>query len=492
MAAADGTLAVGETPEPRAEAGAEETAAAAGAATREVDRLTDLIIAGGTVVTPAGASQADIGVRGGRIEAIGYALDRTGAEMVDATGLLVLPGVIDVHTHLRLPVPEQPDRFAQDTAAAGRGGTTTVLTFNNPGTGISEAGSRSLLRGMAEFQERTAGESAIDYGLCAVLSGQQDDPIGELPALIEAGVPTFKAFMVYDFRLPDADLERAMRVAAAHGGMLQVHCEEPAIIEPLVTAALSRGDTRPRDHALTRPARAEGAATRKAIDMAHRADAPLYIVHLSCEEALEAVADAKARGEPVYAETCPHYLTLTDALYADPDDAEVMKRVISPPLRSRGDVEALWAGLRDGTLDVVGSDHVPDRLDTEKRVPAPPFPEISNGGPGIETLLGLVYSEGVAKGRIGLERLVEVLAGTPARLFGLPVKGAIEVGRDADLVLLDPGARRTMRQRDLHHTSDYTPFEGMELTGEVRDVLLRGRAVTPGGGRYLERAARSA
>ncbi|MEP7082195.1 MAG: dihydropyrimidinase [Chloroflexota bacterium] len=462
------------------------------AATGGADRLTDLVIAGGTVVTPDGVATADVFVRGGRIEAIGPALSRDEAEVIDATGLVVLPGVIDVHTHLRLPDPEHPGRFAQDTAAAARGGTTTVLTFNNPGTGISEAGSQSLLRGMEEFRQRTAGESAIDYGLCAVLSGQQQDPIGELPALIEAGVPTFKAFMVYDFRLPDDDLERAMRVASAHGGMLQVHCEEPAIIEPLVAAALSRGEVGPRGHATTRPPRAEGAATRKAIEMARRANAALYVVHLSCEEALEAVADAKARGEPVYAETCPHYLALTDALYADPDDAEVMKRVISPPLRSRGDVEALWAGLRDGILDVVGSDHVPDRLDTEKRLPAPRFPEISNGGPGIETLLALVYSEGMAKGRIGLERLVEVLAGTPARLFGLPAKGAIEVGRDADLVLLDPAARRTMRQRDLHHTSDYTPFEGIELTGEVRDVLLRGRSVTPGGGRYLERAARPA
>lgn len=464
---------------------------AAGAATGD-DRLTDLVITGGTVVTPDGVSRADIAVTDGRIEAVGAELRRTGAGLLDATGLLVIPGVIDVHTHLRLPVPEQPNRFAQDTAAAARGGTTTVLTFNNPGTGITDAGSRSLLRGMGEFRERTLGESAIDYGLCAVLSGGQEDPIGELPALIDAGVPTFKAFMVYDFRLPDADLERAMRVAAAHGGMLQVHCEEPEIIEPLVAAALSRGETGPRGHALTRPTRAEGAATRKAIEMARRADAPLYVVHLSCEEALDAVAEAKARGEPVYAETCPHYLALTDALYTDADDAEVMKRVISPPLRSRGDVEALWAGLYDGVLDVVGSDHVPDRLDTEKRIPAPPFPEISNGGPGIETLLALVYSEGVAGGRIGLERLVEVLSVTPARLFGLPAKGAIEVGRDADLVLLDPAARRTMRQRDLHHTSDYTPFEGMELSGDIREVLLRGRRATPGGGRYLERDPRPA
>ncbi len=309
------------------------------------------------------------------------------------------------------------------------------------------------------------------------VSGQQEDPIGELPALIEAGVPTFKAFMVYDFRLPDDDLFAAMRTAGRHGGMLQVHCEEPGIIDPLVADALRRGQTSCRYHALTRPSRAEGAATRKAIEMARRAEAPLYIVHLSCDEALEAVAEAKQRGEPVHAETCPHYLAFTDARYGDKDEAEVIKSVISPPLRSRADVDALWAGLRDGVLDIVGSDHVPDRLDTEKRVPAPPFPEISNGGPGIETLLAVVYSEGVATGRIGIERMVDVLATTPARRFGLPSKGAIEVGRDADLVIWDPGARRTLRQADLHHTSDFTPYEGMEVNGGIAKVVVGGHSV---------------
>jgi dihydropyrimidinase len=449
--------------------------------------MSDLVVAGGTVVTPGGSVQADVAVRDGRIERIGPALDAGEAAVIDATGLLVLPGVIDVHTHLRLPDAERPHRFSQDTLAAAAGGTTTVLTFNNPGTGISEDGARSPLHGLDEFRERTMGESAIDYGLSAVIGGHQDDPIGELPDLIERGVPTFKAFMVYDFRLADADLDRVLRTAARHGGMLQVHCEEPAIIDPLVADAIRRGETACRYHALTRPSRAEGAATRKAIEMARRAEAPLYIVHLSCDEALEAVAEAKSRGEPVFGETCPHYLTFTDALYEDSDEAEVIKRVISPPLRTASDVEALWAGLRGGILDVVGSDHVPDRLDAEKAVPAPPFPEISNGGPGVETLLGVVYSEGVAGGRITVERLAEVLAETPAQLFGLPSKGAIEVGRDADLVLWDPAARRTLTQADLHHTSDYTPYEGMELAGAPVRVLARGLDPAVGAGRFVER-----
>ncbi len=450
--------------------------------------MSGTLLRNGSVVTADGIQVADVAIREGRIERIGPDLELAGATVVDATGLLVLPGVIDVHTHMRLPAAEHPDRFRQDTLAAAQGGTTTILTFNNPGTGISDAGAASLLRGLEEFRERTVGESAVDFGLCAVVTGRQDDPVGELPALIHAGVPTFKAFMVYDFALPDEALERVMRTAARHGGMLQLHCEEPGIIDPLVADALARGETGCRHHALTRPTRAEGSATRKVIEMARRAEAPLYIVHLSCDEALDAVAEAKARGEPVYAETCPHYLTFTDELYADPDEAEVIKRVISPPLRTRADVNALWAGLRDGILDVVASDHVPDRLDAEKRVPAPPFPEISNGAPGVETLLSVVYAEGVAKGRIGVERMVEVLATTPSRLFGLPSKGAIEVGLDADIVLWDPEARRTLHQADLHHTSDFTPYEGLEVAGAVREVIVRGRRIGEADGRFLERS----
>ena len=449
--------------------------------------MTDLVVAGGTVVNPGGSIQADLSVAGGRIEHIGADLPRDDIEVIDATGMLVLPGVVDVHTHVRVSDPEHPDRFERDLQAAAHGGTTTVLAFNNPGTGISEQGSTSLLRGLEEFRERTAGRAAIDYGLCAVVSAQQPDALDELPELIRRGVPTFKAFMVYDFAVADDVLPRLLRTAARHGGMLMLHCEDPAIIDPLVADALARGDIGPQHHALTRPPEAEARATRRAIELARQAQAPLYVVHLSCEGALEAVAEAKARGEPVYAETCPHYLTFTDDLYADPDDAEVIKRVISPPLRSRTDVDALWGGLRDGILDVVASDHVPDRLDTEKRLPAPPFPEISNGAPGIETLLSVAYSVGVAEGRIGVERLVEVLSATPARLFGLATKGELAVGRDADLVVWDPAARRTLSQASLHHTSDFTPYEGLEVRGAPVQVLSRGRSPEVGAGHFLER-----
>ncbi|MGZ8563409.1 MAG: dihydropyrimidinase, partial [Candidatus Limnocylindria bacterium] len=344
------------------------------------------------MVTAERSFAADVAISGGRISAVGEELAKAhpDAPTLDATGLLVLPGVVDVHTHTRLPTDAEPDRFFQDSVAAAFGGTTTFLAFNNPGTGISEEGTASLLAGMREFRARTAGESAVDFGLSAVITGQQADPVAELPELIAAGVPTAKAFMIYDFRLPDERLFAALRGMARHGGMLQVHCENATIIDALVSEALARGDTAGRHHAPSRPTYAEAEATHRAIALARAADASVYVVHLSCADALAEVLAAKARGWPVYAETCPHYLAFTDDRYGHPDEAEVIKSVISPPFRSDADRQALWLGLHGRGLDLVATDHVPDRIAVEKQVPAPPFPQISNGAPGIETLLTVV------------------------------------------------------------------------------------------------------
>jgi dihydropyrimidinase len=460
--------------------------------------MADLVVSGGTVVTAERSFTADVVVADGRIEAVGAGLARRHpkARIVDASDLLVLPGCVDVHTHTRLPSEDEPDRFYQDSVAAAYGGTTTFLAFNNPGTGISEAGSQSLLAGLGEFRQRTDGESAVDFALSAVITGQQDDPTAELPALIEAGVPTAKAFMVYDFRLPDERLFAALQVMGRHGGMLQVHCENATIIDALTRGALDAGHTACRHHAECRPTYAEAEATHRAIALARAAEASVYVVHLSCADALAEVVAAKARGWPVYAETCPHYLAWTDARYEGDDEGEVIKSVISPPLRSDADRQALWLGLARGGLDLVATDHVPDRLAVEKALPAPPFPQISNGAPGIETLLSVVYSVGVAAGRLSLERMVDVLATTPARLFGLGRKGAVEAGRDADLVLFDPNASRIIEQRELHHTSDFTPYEGLHVRGQVHTVLLRGEPVVREGlfvgrrgrGQFLERS----
>lgn len=461
--------------------------------------MSDLLIRGGTVVTATGSHLADVLVSGGLIEKVlapeeGARAVASAREVISAEGLLVLPGAVDVHTHTRVASDAEPDRFFQDTVAAAFGGTTTLFAFNNPKTGSSEAAERSLVVGMREWRAATSGDAAVDIAPSLAMSGRADDPIAEIPAIVDGGVPTAKAFMVYDFRLDDRRLFDALGTMGRAGGVLSVHCEDPVLIDAGVSAAIARGDTRPRDHAVSRTPAAEAVATHRALAFAQAADAPLHIVHLSSALALSQVRRAKKAGVRVSVETCPHYLAFTSDRY-DGTDEEAIRYVISPPLRSRWDREALWAGLADGTLDLVATDHVPDRLAVEKRLPAPPFPEISNGAPGVETLLAVVYGEGVARGRITVERMVDLLSTTPARLFGVTGKGAVAPGLDADLVLFDPAARRTIRAADLHHTSDYTPYEGLEVAGAVRSVFVRGRAVIGDGvfvgqrgfGRFVER-----
>jgi dihydropyrimidinase len=461
--------------------------------------MTDLLVRGGTVVTAGGSWRADVLVSGGRIEAVVEAAEgeraaKSAREVVPADGLLVLPGVIDVHTHTRVASDAEPDRFFQDTVAAAFGGTTTLFAFNNPKTGSSAEAERSLVVGMHEWRAATAGDAAVDIAPSLALSGRATDPIAEIPAIVDGGVPTAKAFMVYDFRLDDRRLFEALGAMGRAGGVLSVHCEDPVLIDAGVSAALARGDTRPRDHAVSRTPTAEAVATHRALAFAGAADAPIHIVHLSSALALDEVRRARAAGVRISVETCPHYLALTADRYAGTDE-EAIRYAISPPLRGAADRDALWAGLADGALDLVATDHVPDRLAVEKRLPAPPFPDISNGAPGVETLLAVVYGEGVARGRITVERMVDLLSTTPARLFGVTGKGAVEAGLDADLVLFDPAARRTIRAAELHHTSDYTPYEGLEVAGAVRSVFLRGRAVVRDGvfvgrrghGRFVER-----
>jgi dihydropyrimidinase len=436
-----------------------------------------VVIRGGTVVTPAGSRTADIGIRGETIVAVEPGLPVASADrVVDAAGLLVLPGVIDVHTHTRIASDEEPDRFFRDSVAAAFGGTTTFLAFDNPGTGISASAERSLVAAMREWSAATEGESAVDYGLSGVVTSQQDDPLREIQALVDAGVPTMKAFMVYEFGIDEQALPGLMRAVGAAGGMLQLHCEDATELRRRTAALVASGAIAPSDHAVSRPPAVEAGATARAVAWALAQDAPLYVVHLSCTDALAAVRSGKADGAAVFAETCPHFLALDESRYLLPEQ-ESIRYVVSPPLRSPADRDALWAGLSDAALDVVATDHVPDRLAVEKRYRGQPFTEISNGAPGIETLLSVVYSAGVVEGRMTLERMVDVLSATPARLFGLERKGALESGRDADVVLFDPAHRGTIQAAGLHHTSDYTPFEGMAVAGAVRAVFLRGHEV---------------
>ncbi len=453
--------------------------------------MSALVVRGGTVVRSTGSTPADVLVEDGRIVAVEPDLSGPAAtaDVVDGRGLLVLPGSVDVHTHTRVASDAEPDRFFQDSVAAAMGGTTTFLAFNNPGTGASPAAERSLLAGLREWRDRTSGDSAVDIGLSLAVSGRMDDPVEELRRIVDAGVPTAKAFMVFDFRLDDRRLIDAMRSLGSSGGMLEVHCEDPVLIDTAVEAALQRGNTSPRYHAATRTREAEAVATHRAMAFAEAADAPVHVVHLSTAGALRAVSEARERGVRATAETCPHYLVLDETVYGGTDALDVARFVISPPIRGAADRDALWGGLAEGSLELVATDHVPDRLDREKAaaVNGVSFDRISNGSPGIETLLTLLYSEGVAKGRITVERMVELLATAPATRFGLVGKGDVAPGFDADLVLFDPHATRTIRGRQLHHTSDYTPYEGLVVSGAVRDVFVRGRRVVADGAFVGER-----
>jgi dihydropyrimidinase len=434
-------------------------------------------------VLPDGQRAADLLIDGERIasiDAAGTVPAATVDRVIEADGLLVLPGVIDVHTHTRTPSGDEPDRFFQDSVAAAFGGTTTFLSFNNPGTGISEAAQGRLRDGIDEWLDRTAGESAIDFGLSAVITAQQSDPLDDLAHAIERGVPTFKAFMVYDFGIDPERLRPMLRHVADAGGMLELHCEDREELDLEINRLVDSGQTRPADHARSRPPSVEAAGTAEAVRWALDDDAPLYVVHLSCAGALRQAMDAQAAGARVYVETCPHFLALGIDRYEGLDE-DAIRYVVSPPLRSEFDRQMLWSGLSATKIQVIATDHVPDRLTVEKRYAGQPFPQISNGAPGIETLLTVVYSGGVVTGRITLERMVDVLSATPARLFGLSRKGSLAVGNDADIVLFDPFAERTIRAADLHHTSDYTPYEGMAVRGAVRRVIVRGSDVIRGG-----------
>jgi len=433
----------------------------------------DLVVRGGTVVTAAGSFQADVGIAEGRIAELGTVAGD--APAIDATGRFILPGGVDVHTHLRLPTSELPERLYQDMVAAACGGTTTVLTF------IEMPRGGSILQTLATWSAGAPSQAAVDYGFHVILNEFTPRVAAEIPQVIAAGCPTFKGFMVYDdLRIEDADLLRAFRLTAEHGGMMMVHCENRTLLEDGIARHVAAGETAPRFHALSRPPLVEAEATYRAICLARAAKAPLYIVHLSCREALRHVREAKARGRAVFAETCPHYLTLSEERYDAPED-EAARFIISPPLRERSQHEHLWNALAAGQLDCVGSDHVPRSRAGERARGLTSFVDIPNGAPGIETRVPLVYDPGVSGGELSLERFVDVVATAPAALFGLEHKGAIEVGRDADLVIWDPDAEWEIRQERLHHSADFTPYEGRRVRGAPTRVLLRGQEIVKDG-----------
>jgi dihydropyrimidinase len=455
------------------------------------------LIRNGTVLTDAGRAAADVFIENGTIARVGQGLPPQADTVIDASGLFVIPGGIDAHTHLDMPAGDitSTDDFESGTIAAAHGGTTTIIDFATPEPG------ESALAALDTWQAKAAGKAVIDYGFHMVLRGFDERAAAEAATLASReGVTSFKMFMAYPGRLmaDDGGIFRALRQTRAHGGLVLVHAENGGAIEALTAEALGRGDTGPKFHALTRPPRAEAEATGRAIALAEMAGAPVFIVHLSCAEALEAVRQGRARGVAVSAETCPQYLCLSDAEY-ERGGFDAAKFVVSPPLRTGAHQEALWRGLAARDLDTVATDHCPFGFANppHKQRGRDDFSKIPNGAPGIETRLMLIWDAGVRAGRLTPERFVEVIAAAPARIFGLwPRKGAIAEGSDADIVLWDPEKRVTLSAATHHMRVDYSLYEGRTVTGAPDTVLSRGEIIVDRGafvgrkgrGRFIRRA----
>ncbi|MFJ6676720.1 dihydropyrimidinase [Actinosynnema sp. NPDC091369] len=438
------------------------------------------LIKGGTVVNATGAVAADVLVDGEKIVALlapGFPVQADAA--IDATGKYVIPGGIDAHTHMEMPFGGtfSADTFETGTIAAAWGGTTTIIDF-----AVQPKGS-SLLSTLDKWHAKADGRCAVDYGFHMIVSDVTDTSLKEMESCIDAGVNTFKMFMAYPgvFYATDGEILRAMQKARETGATIMMHAENGIAIDQLVAQALAQGRTDPVEHGLTRPAELEGEATSRAITLAKVTGSPLYIVHLSAAQALDAVTKARDTGQNVFAETCPQYLYLSLEDLAKPD-FEGSKYVASPPLRPKEHQSELWRGLRTNDLSVVSTDHCPFCFKDQKELGRGDFSKIPNGMPGVEHRMDLLH-QGVVKGEITLERWVEICSTTPARMFGLhPRKGVIAPGADADVVVYDPEARQVISAATHHMNVDYSAYEGMEITGKVDTVLSRGRVVVDAGG----------
>jgi dihydropyrimidinase len=454
----------------------------------------DTIIKNATIVTAIDTTLADVGISGGKISAIAVQLSPENAtQTIDASNHLLLPGGIDVHTHLDMPFggTNSADDFQTGTIAAAFGGTTTLIDF-----AIQYKG-QTLRHAFDTWMKKAHDKATIDYAFHCIITDLGSAQLEEMADLIREGVTSFKLFMAYPgvFMLDDASIFRAMRQAAKYSGLICMHAENGGAIDVIVQQALAEGKRAPKYHALTRPTTAEAEATSRAIALAEMAGCPVYIVHLSCNDALEKVREARDRGLPAYAETCPQYLYLSlDNMNAP--GFEAAKYVFTPPLREKWHQERLWHGLTHDTLQVVSTDHCPFCFKEQKELGIDDFTKIPNGGPGIEHRLSLIYTGGVHGKRFSPNRFVEVVATAPAKLFGLfPRKGTIAVGSDADLVIFDPNEEQVISAKTHHMRVDYSMFEGIQIKGVPKTVLSRGKPVIdagqfvgrPGSGQFLRR-----
>ncbi|HJQ69275.1 MAG TPA: dihydropyrimidinase [Blastocatellia bacterium] len=453
------------------------------------------LIKNGNVVTAVDDYFADILVEDGKVALIGARLDMEADRVIDATDHLVIPGGIDPHTHMELPFggTSSSDDFRTGTIAAAHGGTTTIIDF------AVQYHGESLVQAVDNWHKKAEGKTAIDYGFHLITTDLPDERVPEMRQLISEGVMSFKLFMAYPgvFLVDDATIYRAMKTAGAAGGLICMHAENGIVINEIIKHALAEGKTAPRYHALTRPTKAEAEGVHRAIAIAEMADSPVYIVHLSCADALEEVREARDEGLPAYAETCPQYLFLDYSLY-EREGFEGAKWVMTPPLREKWNQQKLWQGLAGNDLQVISTDHCPFCFKEQKEMGRDDFTKIPNGGPGVEHRMSLIYNGGVAEGRVSVNRFVELTSTSAAKLFGLfPRKGTIAVGSDADIVVFDPNREETISAATHHMNVDYSAYEGMKVRGVTRTVLSRGRVIIedgkytgkPGDGQFLKRGA---
>jgi dihydropyrimidinase len=448
----------------------------------------ETIIKNGSVVTATDTYRADIAITNGKVAAIAADLPiENASKVIDAANRLVLPGGIDVHTHLDMPFggTTSADDFETGTRAAAFGGTTTLIDF-----AIQYKG-QQLRQAFDTWMSKAASKAVSDYAFHCIVTDVSGGQLSEMNDLVHEGVTSFKLFMAYPgvFMLDDGSIFRALQTTAKNGGLVCMHAENGSAIDVIVQQALAEGKKAPKYHALTRPTTAEAEATARAIALAEMAGAPIYIVHMSCNDALEKVREARDRGLPVYAETCPQYLYLSIENFEAPG-FEGAKYVFTPPLREKWHQEKLWNGLKRDHLQVVSTDHCPFCFKEQKEIGRDDFTKIPNGGPGVEHRMSLIYSGGVAGGRFSVNRFVELVSTTPAKLFGLyPRKGTIAVGSDADLVIFDPKRKHTISAKTHHMRVDYSMFEGIEVTGMPDVVLSRGSVIVDGD-KFLGRAGR--
>ena len=454
-----------------------------------------VLIKGGRIVTAADDYVADIYAEDETVTLIGEALDQQADKTIDATGKYVLPGMVDPHTHLDMPFGGTTtiDDVESGQTAAAFGGTTTHVDFiiQPPGSTFAEA--------IAEWRAKANGKQVIDMGYHMAVTDLKDGgTLEDLAALPDEGITSYKLFMAYKGALmvDDETLFKTMEVAAETGALVMVHAENGDAIDVLVKEALAAGNTEPKYHALTRPPETEGEATNRAIQLARVAGAPLYVVHVSCQESVEPIALAREKGWDVWGETCTQYF-FVDYTFLERPDFEGAKYVYTPPPRDKANQEILWNAVRADILSAISTDHCAFRWDTQKSLGKDDFSKIPNGGPGLENRLQMIHQFGVREGRITLNRMVELLATNPAKLFGLyPRKGTIAVGSDADVVVFDPDKQVTITAANQRSKTDYNLYEGTTVTGSPETVLLRGRLLVeddelvakPGIGQYVARA----